>query len=138
MIGLDFQIKDIFNLISPPTLPNHKIKDKRMILSTMRMALPVKKRDEAIKILKLTTECCKVQPGCLGCYIYEDLQQKNIILFFNEWRSKANLDHFLRSDHYRNTLLVLEMAENEPELRFDEIFGSTGMETVEKARQCDR
>jgi quinol monooxygenase YgiN len=104
----------------------------------MRMELPAKKRDEAIKILKLMAERCRVQPGCFSCNIYEDLQQKNIILFYNNWRSGEDLEQYLRSDYYRNTLLVLEMSENEPELRFDEVSRSTGIETVEKARQCPR
>jgi len=107
-----------------------------MIISTMRMELPAKKRDEAIKILKLTAECCRVQPGCLSCHIYEDLQQKNIILFYNKWRSGEDLEQYLRSEYYLNTLMVLEMSEKEPDLRFDEVSRSTGIETVEKARQC--
>ncbi len=40
----------------------------------------------------------------------------------------------LRSDEYRNLLLVLEMALKEPEIRFDTISSSTGIETIEKAR----
>jgi hypothetical protein len=40
----------------------------------------------------------------------------------------------LRSDEYRNLLLILEMALEQPEIRFDTISGSTGIETIEKAR----
>ena len=50
------------------------------------------------------------------------------------WRSDEELNLHLRSDDYRNLLLVLEMALKEPEIRFDTISSSTGIETIEKAR----
>lgn len=106
-----------------------------MILATIRMELPPPKRDEALKILKLMTEYFRIQSGCISCHIYEDLQEKNTILFCKAWRSREELDHHLRSEEYRNVLLVLEMASKEPVVRFDEILNSTGIETVERARQ---
>jgi len=106
-----------------------------MILSTIRMAVTPKKRDEALRILRLTVEFFRVQPGCLGCHIYEDVQQSNILMLMTSWRSSEDLAKHLRSDEYHNILLVMEMAENSPELRFDTISATTGIETVEKARR---
>jgi len=105
-----------------------------MLLATIRMTVPPKKRDEALKILKMTAEYCRIRPGCLSCHAYEDVQGKNTILFFEKWRSSEDLEQHLRSDEYRNILLVLEMAVKEPEIRFETISESTGIETVEKAR----
>jgi quinol monooxygenase YgiN len=105
-----------------------------MILSTIRMTIPPKKRDEALKILKMTAEYCRIRSGCLSCHIYEDIQDAKIIMLKDLWRSEEDLKQHLRSDEYRNILLVMEMAEKAPELRFDKISGSTGIETVEKAR----
>ena len=50
------------------------------------------------------------------------------------WRTGEGLDLHLRSEEYRNLLLVLEMALKQPEIRFDTISSSTGIETIEKAR----
>ena len=54
------------------------------------------------------------------------------------WRAQEDLDLHMRSDEYRNLLLVLEMARKHPEIRFDTISSSTGIETIEKARNCAR
>jgi len=105
-----------------------------MIFSTIRMAISSKKRNEALKILKMTAEYCRIRPGCLGCHIYEDAQDDKIILFLEMWRSQEELEQHLRSDEYHNILMVMEMAERKPEVRFDTISGSTGIETIEKAR----
>jgi len=50
------------------------------------------------------------------------------------WRSEEDLKHHLRSEEYRNVLMVMEMALKHPEVRFNTISTSTGIETIEKAR----
>jgi len=74
------------------------------------------------------------EPGCLSCHIYGDLQEKNVLMLKEIWRSEEDLDHHLRSEEFRNLLLILEMALEQPEIRFDTISSSTGIETIEKAR----
>ena len=105
-----------------------------MILATIRMMIPREKHGEALKILRSVAELCRDDPGCLSCNLYEDLQEKNVLMFEEVWRAKEDLDVHIRSDEYRNLLLVLEMAPKQPEIRFDVISGSTGIETIEKAR----
>ena len=105
-----------------------------MILSTLRMTIPPKKRGEALRILGSVAERCRVNSGCLGCHIYEDVQEDNVLMFQEIWRSEEDLAQHLRSEKYRSLLLVLEMALRQPEIRFDTISSSTGIETVERAR----
>lgn len=105
-----------------------------MILATVRMTLPSQKRDEALKILRSAVEQCKVWPGCINCRVYGDLQEDNVLMLEGMWRSAEELEGHLRSDEYRNLLLVMEMALKEPEVRFDTISSSTGLETVQRVR----
>ena len=78
------------------------------------------------------------EPGCLGCHIYGDLQEENVLILEEIWRAEEDLELQLRSDEYRNLLLVMEMALEQPEIRFDTISSSTGIETIEKARNHQR
>jgi len=105
-----------------------------MILATVRMAIPPQKRDEALKILRLTADQCRVRPSCLSCRIYEDVLEQNVLMFEERWGSQDDLERHLRSEEYYRVLLVMEMALKQPEISFDTILGSTGIETVEKAR----
>lgn len=98
------------------------------------MAILPQKRDEALKILRLTAEECGIQPSCLSCRIYEDVQEHGVLMFEERWRSQEDLEQHLRSDEYYKVLLVMEMALEQPDIKFDTISGSTGIETVEKAR----
>jgi quinol monooxygenase YgiN len=98
------------------------------------MKIPPQKSGEAMRIFKSITEQCKVEPGCISCHIYGDLQEKNVFMLKEVWRSGEDMDLHLRSEEYRNLLLILEMALEQPEIRFDTISSSTGIETIEKAR----
>jgi quinol monooxygenase YgiN len=112
--------------------------EEHMIQATIRMLIPPQKRGEGLKILRSVVELCRDDPGCLGCHIYRDLQEKNLFMLQQVWTSEEDLDLHIRSDEYRNLLLVLEMAPKQPEIRFDTISSSTGIETIEKVRSHAR
>ena len=105
-----------------------------MILASIRMRVSPRKRDEALRILRSTVEKSRILPGCLNSRIYLDLQEDNVIMFEELWRSEEELEEHLRSDEYRRVLLALEMALQHPEVRFNRISNSSGIETIEKAR----
>ena len=105
-----------------------------MVLATIRLMIPPQKRDEALKILKSAAVQCGVTPSCLSCHVYADLQEANVLMFEERWRSQEDLERHLRSDEYYRVLLVVEMALEQPDIRFETISGSTGIETVEEAR----
>ena len=109
-----------------------------MVLATIRMIIPRKKRGEVLKILRSTAEQCKVHPGCLGCHIYDDVQEDNVLMFEEMWRNEEDLAQHLRSEEYRDVPLVMEMALKHPEVSFNTVSTSTGIETVEKARNFTR
>jgi PTH1 family peptidyl-tRNA hydrolase len=106
-----------------------------MIHATIRMTLPARKAEEAEEILGFVAERTRIQPGCISFRLYHDAQEQNVIMVEGVWRSQEELESHLRSEEYRNVLLVVEMASQEPEIRFDEISQSTGLETIEKARR---
>jgi len=91
-----------------------------------------------LKILRSIAEQCKDDPGCLSFHIYGDLQEENVLMLEEVWMSEEDLDLHLRSDEYRNLLLVMEMALKHPEVRFNTVSTSTGIETIEKARSHAR
>ena len=105
-----------------------------MIHSTIRMTIPPQKCDEVLKILRSMAEQCRDNPGCLRSHVYGDLQESNVLMIEEVWRTEEDLDLRIRSDEYLNLLLVLEMALKQPVIRFDTISSSAGIETIEKAR----
>ena len=109
-----------------------------MFLSTIRMAIPAKKHNDALKILRSLVLQSRDDPGCLSCHIYNDIEDNNVLMLQEYWQDEKNLNLHVSSDEYRNLLLVLEMSLKQPEVRFDTISGSTGIDTIEKIRSAIR
>lgn len=105
-----------------------------MIVATVRMNIPLPKKTEALKILNLEVELCRDDPGCSSCHIYGDLQENCALMLEEVWWTEEDLDTHLRSDEFRNLLVVMEMADKKPEIRFDTVSSSAGIERVENAR----
>lgn len=105
-----------------------------MIQATIRMTVPPSKIPAVLEILRPVAELSRDDPGCLSCHVYVDQQDKNVLMLEQVWGNGEDMDRHLRSDEYRNLLLALEFAAKRPEIRFDTISSSAGLETVEKAR----
>jgi quinol monooxygenase YgiN len=106
-----------------------------MVLATLRMTIPLQKRGEALKILKSMVAQSQARPDdCVFSRICEDALEDNVLQFEEMWRSEEELERHLRSDEYHKVLIVLEMAMKQPQIRFDTISSSAGIEIIEKAR----
>jgi Antibiotic biosynthesis monooxygenase len=74
------------------------------------------------------------RPGALETDATQDLQDRERRHIEEMWRNEEQLERHLRSDEYQKVILVLEMALKQPEIRFDTISSSMGLEALEKAR----
>lgn len=107
-----------------------------MIHSTVRIVTDPDKREEAFAILRSMAERTRVEAGCIICRIYRDAQEEHSIMLEEIWKDEEDLNRHLRSDEYRNVLLVMEMAAEKPEIRFETILRTNGIEIIEKARRA--
>jgi quinol monooxygenase YgiN len=105
-----------------------------MIHSTLRIVTDPAKREEAFAILRSMAERTRAVSGCIACRVYQDAQEKRSLMFEEIWKNEEALNRHIRSEDYRNVLLVVEMAVEKPEIRFETVSSVTGMETIEKAR----
>lgn len=105
-----------------------------MVRSTIRLLIPLEKQKEALEILSSISEQIQFEQGCISSRIYQDIRENLAIMFEEIWTNEYDLNRHLQSDKYRKVLLVVEMATESPEIRFDTIAESSGVETIEKAR----
>ena len=98
------------------------------------MLIPTEKQSEALEILRSTIEQVQFEPGCVSCWLYRGVEDARAIMIEELWTSEEDMQQHLQSDKYRNVLLVVEMAVEPPEIRFDVITHSDGVERIEQAR----
>jgi len=115
-----------------------RVKDGQLkgckIRSTIRMLIPLEKQTEALEILGSVNAQVQFDPSCISSRLYRGVNEVRAIMVDELWENDEEIRRHLRSDAYRRVLLVIEMAEEPPEIRFDTILSTNGVETIEKAR----
>ena len=110
-------------------------KNSGKVRSTIRMLIPLNKQSEALEILGNVCAQVQFEPSCVSSRLYRGVDEVRAIMIEELWESYQGILEHLQSDAYRRVLLVIEMAEEPPDIRFDTIANSTGVELIENARQ---
>ncbi len=105
-----------------------------MVISTLRIVTVPQSRAEVVRTLAAQLGPTRVQPGCLRCDLYRDIENRGAITLVEEWESQADLNLRLRSDEYRAVLAALELSQEQPVIHFDTVTRRAGLEIVESAR----
>ena len=77
----------------------------------------------------------RAQPGCIACDIYEEQGPEPALVLVERWESQAALEVHLRSEIYRRILGAIELSGGPPEVRFDYVSATEGLELVERSRR---
>jgi quinol monooxygenase YgiN len=106
-----------------------------MIHSMVRMVLPARQLNEVMGILAPMVQRIRTEEGCVDCQLHKDVLEENVVILEETWASEADLERHIRSQDYRQLLLIMELAKARPEVRFDTVSRSTGFETIQKIRE---
>jgi quinol monooxygenase YgiN len=104
-----------------------------MIVGTLRILPPPDRRAEVLEILRSVQGPVLAQPGCAACHIYEE-QGAEAVVLVEMWESQAALETHIRSEAYRRVLGAIELSGGPPEVRFDHVSATEGMELIERSR----
>jgi len=80
-------------------------------------------------------ERVSVKRGCIACYVSQDVKDTEMIRYEELWERREDMERHLRSDDYRTILFAMEMSSHAPDVRFNNIEETTGMETIERVRR---
>lgn len=105
-----------------------------MVIATLRILTAPQSRAEIIRTLTAQLGPVRVQPGCLGCALYQDLEMPDAVTLTEEWESQAELSCRLRSEDYRAVLAAIELSQEQPTIHFDTVIRRAGLEIVVSAR----
>jgi quinol monooxygenase YgiN len=105
-----------------------------LIVSTLRFVTTLRSRPEVLRAITAQLELTRVQPGCLRCDLYQEVENPDVIALVEEWESHADLKARLRSEEYRAILAAIELSRDEPEIHFDTVIRRGGLEVIAAAR----
>ena len=105
-----------------------------MISARLRIEVGVEKRAEVNRLLRSMIGPTSVEKGCITCRLYHETDYPNIVTWIEEWQAEEDLKRHLRSPRYRKILTALDMSDAQPEIRFDTVVETSGMQLIAEAR----
>ena len=105
-----------------------------LITATLRLTASNNSRGELVRLLRALIEPTRVETGCLSCGLYEDLHDRNVFIWMEEWHTRADLERHVKSPQYRKILAAFDMSEAQPDIRFDTVVETKGLQLIEEAR----
>jgi quinol monooxygenase YgiN len=104
------------------------------IVGTLRISPAPHRRADVLEVFRAIQGPVLAQPGCVACHIYEEQGPEQAVVLVERWESRAALEAHLRSEAYRRILGAIELSGAPPEVRFDFVSATEGMDLIERSR----
>ena len=102
-----------------------------MILVTLKMIVQPEKRRDLLETIRGMLEPARVERGCLNYRLYEDVENRNAFVLMEEWATQEDLERHISKDNQRRLLTLMDLLSEKPELRFNTVLHTAGMELIE-------
>ena len=105
-----------------------------LITSTIRITASENPDGEIVRVLRSLIEPTRVATGCSSCGLYKDLHDEGIIIWVEDWNTQEDLERHLTSPQYKKILAAFDMSNAQPDMRFNTVVETKGMELIAEAR----
>lgn len=98
-----------------------------MIQFSVRLFAPPEKSDEIIRAVRCRLDHVRVESGCLGCHLYQDLEDPQVLGFEELWNELADLQRHATTAFFRELLVWVELSTQPPEISFQNVTSQCGV-----------
>jgi quinol monooxygenase YgiN len=106
-----------------------------MIIESVDLLASPENHKELQTALSFPVGPTRVEFGCVSCHLYQNVCDPNGFRFECLWNTEADFVRHLRSDIYKQFLILMELSVEPPCVLFHTIFDTKGLELVHAARQ---
>jgi quinol monooxygenase YgiN len=105
-----------------------------MIVVRIRMNVIPEKQKELVQTLVSMIASMEGEPGCLSYALYCNMEDRNRLNLLEEWQTRENFDHHLRSEMFGILLGTRSLLSEPHGIHIYTVHQSEGMEAVHTAR----
>jgi len=105
-----------------------------MVIAILEMTMPEGHELDTVRALRAFWDSTCALPGCSGGGVYQEAGSFGTALYVEIWEEAAQLETHVRSRAYDRLLAIMETAPTRPELRFNLVAETRGLEWVEQLR----
>jgi quinol monooxygenase YgiN len=104
-----------------------------MVVCTVKVFLSPDRRAEVLEVLH-SIRGPVLARGCASCHVYEEHDPDEAVVLVERWESEAALEAHIRSETFRRIISAIELSCGPPEISFDSVTATRGMELIERLR----
>ena len=108
-----------------------------MVIASLKIAVSHDKQQDALQTIRAILGWTCAQPGCISMTFNQDTNDPESMVLLEEWEDWSSLEDHIRSDAYRNILELMELSSEQPEIKFNTVSKTEGMEVIEAVRAKD-
>jgi len=101
------------------------------------MVVLPERRSDLLEMIRGMLEPSRVERGCLSYRFYEDVENENAFVLMEEWATQDDLKKHLSNRHQRRLFALMDLLSEQPELRFNTVSHTSGMELIENVLNTD-
>ena len=105
-----------------------------MIIVRITMNVLPEKQLEVMQTLLSMVEPTGKEVGCLNYAVFCDIGDKNFFSLLEEWETREDLDHHLRSHRFGVLLGIKTLLREPARIQINTVSQSEGMEAIHAAR----
>jgi len=105
-----------------------------MIIESLGLVARRDSRQELLAALSFLLGPTQVESGCAACHLYQDVTDPNCFRLECLWNTEADFLRHLRSDIYRQVLILMELSAEPPRVHFHQVSETHGLELVHTTR----
>ncbi|MBF0169570.1 MAG: antibiotic biosynthesis monooxygenase [Nitrospinae bacterium] len=103
-----------------------------MILATSKMIVKAERRSELLEAMMGMLEPVRVEKGCLGYSLCEDVENKNGFLLLEEWETQVDIERHIARENQRRLLSLMDLLSEEPVIRYYTVTKTAGMDLIKR------
>jgi len=106
-----------------------------MIIESLGLVARQENRREVQAALSFLLGPTRVESGCVSCQLYQDVSNPNGFHFECLWKTEEDCARHLRSELYKQLLILMELGAEAPSVQFHTVSETQGLEFVYATRQ---
>ncbi len=104
-----------------------------MVRLTVVMVASPRKAHHLMEGIRSLVAMTRLENGCIGCSLWSD--PDSTVYYYEEWETEAGIRRRIQSESFTSLLSIMESAREPPNIRFDFLTTTRGLDYVEEIRR---
>lgn len=109
-----------------------------MNLVRITMNVLPEKQKELVQTILSMNKALKNKAGCMSCALFCNIEDKNYLTLFEDWKTRKDLDHYLKSEMFGVLLGTKSLLIKPLEIQIFTVSDSEGIEAVNSVRKTKK